>query len=41
VVAAFALVEALGSSPIDVLTTAAGLGGDTGFCAGTGSAAYW
>jgi ADP-ribosylglycohydrolase len=29
VVAAFALVEALGSSPIDVLTTAAGLGGDT------------
>ncbi|HTU72653.1 MAG TPA: ADP-ribosylglycohydrolase family protein [Trebonia sp.] len=29
VVAAFALVEALGSAPIDVLTTAAGLGGDT------------
>ena len=29
VVAAFALVEALGSSPIDVLTAAAGLGGDT------------
>jgi ADP-ribosylglycohydrolase len=29
VVAAFALVEAMGSSPIDVLTTAAGLGGDT------------
>jgi ADP-ribosylglycohydrolase len=29
VVAAFALVEALGSVPIDVLTTAAGLGGDT------------
>jgi len=29
VIAAFALVEALGSSPIDVLTTAAGLGGDT------------
>jgi ADP-ribosylglycohydrolase len=29
VVAAFALVEALGSSPVDVLTTAAGLGGDT------------
>jgi ADP-ribosylglycohydrolase len=29
VVAAFALVEALSSSPIDVLTTAAGLGGDT------------
>jgi ADP-ribosylglycohydrolase len=29
VVAAFALVEALGSSPIDVLATAAGLGGDT------------
>jgi ADP-ribosylglycohydrolase len=29
VVAAFALVGALGSSPIDVLTTAAGLGGDT------------
>jgi ADP-ribosylglycohydrolase len=29
VVAAFALVEALGSSPADVLTTAAGLGGDT------------
>ncbi len=29
VVAAFALVEALGASPIDVLTTAAGLGGDT------------
>jgi ADP-ribosylglycohydrolase len=29
VVAAFALVEALGSSPVDALTTAAGLGGDT------------
>jgi ADP-ribosylglycohydrolase len=29
VVAAFALVEALGSSPAGVLTTAAGLGGDT------------
>ena len=29
VVAAFALVEALGSSPIEALTTAAGLGGDT------------
>lgn len=29
VVAAFALIEALGSSPVDVLTTAAGLGGDT------------
>jgi ADP-ribosylglycohydrolase len=29
VVAAFALIEALGSSPADVLTTAAGLGGDT------------
>jgi ADP-ribosylglycohydrolase len=29
VVAAFALVEALGSVPADVLTTAAGLGGDT------------
>jgi ADP-ribosylglycohydrolase len=29
VVAAFALVEALGSAPADVLTTAAGLGGDT------------
>jgi ADP-ribosylglycohydrolase len=29
VVAAFALVEALGSSPADALTTAAGLGGDT------------
>jgi ADP-ribosylglycohydrolase len=29
VVAAFALTEALGSSPVDVLTVAAGLGGDT------------
>lgn len=29
VVAAFALVEALGHAPVDALTTAAGLGGDT------------
>jgi ADP-ribosylglycohydrolase len=38
VVAAFALVEALGSSPSDVLTTAAGLGGDTDTIAGIAGA---